>query len=228
MTTATPTQPRRRRSLFFPAPDLLLPLGVEGLPKPIEVDNEAAHAALNAWREARETSDRLDSEAAAAPAFDEAAHTAALAAGEPDPEPTVAVKREEADAARARAGAAERVACNRISALYSTVEDNREAYLAWARERAESTVDPLLELPRTILDQVAAAAERIDTHKLAEKWHDNPTSAALSTGESRVPNLRAKYERAIERARSKPHPQLDDIPTLLAHLTLRLEELKQR
>lgn len=224
MTTKTPTTPRRaRRSMLFPlSRDQLLPPELEDLPASIVEANRIAAEAMDrvdeAWRKAGE----LASQAKAAPRFDQLATEAAIAAGEKPPKPTTGRKQAAAEEARKQAEAAEQVAKQRVRELYDRLEDDFPAYRAARRADAEQAVAPLRSMPAEFLELWIAARSALELHHLAEDWHNNPNSAAISPGTERTDRLRQRYQRELERQRGMRSDGASIIERL-AGLTAELE-----
>lgn len=220
------TKPRRERRtmLFHVSETNLLPLDVK-LPEPIAKANEAAHEAVAQFRAARQEAGRLEAEAKAAPNFDRIATEAAVAVGEPTPPATAAAKRGKADDARRTADAAEVVARQRIRALYDAVEDHLEEYRSTLRDTTGRGVAPLLQTVPTLVDQLIAVRRDVDLHEIAERWHNNPNSASLSSNSDPERTIGRAYHRALDKRRtmSPNAPVHNTLPELLAALTIALE-----
>lgn len=165
---------------FQPDSTRLLPLDFEGLSKPIEKANVAAHRAAAAHAAAfnrrNEISDRLQLAADA----DQRAVAAALDRGEDPPEPTEPKLRAEHDAANLEVDAREAQMKATRRQLYAEIERGYDDYIAGLEQQAEDRAVACRDLADQLAEAIARFREANGSYQQARAFVANPRSAAIS------------------------------------------------
>lgn len=233
MSTTTETQRRARRSNLHPAgrTEILPPeiLSLPGMPEPIVTAGRTALAAVEAHEAAQRAAGEAHDALQAAPSFDAHAAAAAVAVGEVPPAEITPTRRAEHDRAQRALAATEQAAKDAVRALYDAIENAYPAYLAAIENATREMWEPLRDTMPALIDRLIAFREINASYQLARRFHNNPTSAALSSNQS-PGSLRRRFDKEFDSllglARQREFTSLsipNELPRLLAAAHLHLE-----
>ena len=160
----------------------LLPLDFDGLSKPIEKANRAAHKAADAYAAALNARDEISAELLLADDADQRAVAAALDAGEKPPAPTRPKLQAELDAANLEVDAREAALKATRRELYGELERGYPNYIAGLEQQAEDAAVAVRDQADQLGEAIVKFRESNGSYQLARTFHAaNPRAVPIST-----------------------------------------------
>ena len=223
MSTFVSTAPQQRRPkkrlLFTPSEEHLLPAGLAGVPKPVVKANEAAGEALRRMHSAKATLDLAAGELEAAPEFDRNAAVVAMQAGEPVPDRIEPLRQVAYDEAKRAYDAAHDATCRLVLELYDQLEAHLPAYTEARLKAADEAASPLTGGVNAIIDALDRFRSEAWMAREAVEFYNQPAYTKLKPPADT--STRTMVEKAAARDAKRVNrnaPVERKVPALLAAL----------